>query len=179
MLRRIFLGISVPQAISHSLSVYAENLTDDRLKWVKQENYHITVSFFGPQDDQYITTIIDTINVNINELAPFRLKFQRICFAPPEKAPSMIWAQYQQTESFNELVIKVESAVKDIISFSDKRNSQNPIPHITLARFKHTDLRELPQIELDPIHVSTLNIFESKQTETGRLYTVLKEFPLI
>lgn len=178
MAQRLFVGIPVPISIQKSLTVYTRSLPQDNIRFVKPENYHITLSFFGEQDEKKIGDISKILQEITSSVMPFILLFDRISFAPPKQQPNMIWANYQKNYDFTEFVNRVEQAITSIITFADQRNGHAPIPHITVARFKHFVLPELPQIALDAIPVSSVSLFESKLTDNGPIYTELDQFPL-
>jgi 2'-5' RNA ligase len=178
MAKRIFLGIPVPESIQHSLAIYTQTIAADSLRFTKPENYHITVSFFGEQEEERIPEISQAITTVLHSIAPFTISFDAISFAPPKREPSMIWALYTQIAPFTNLVDEIEEAVRKVLPYADKRNGHVPLPHITLARFRHTPLQTLPQIQLDPIQVEKLSLYESKRTEAGLSYVILEEYSL-
>jgi RNA 2',3'-cyclic 3'-phosphodiesterase len=178
MNRRIFVGIPVPLGIQKSLTTYCESIAQESLRFTKPENYHITLSFFGEQEERFVLKLEKSIRSVISDTPSFSLQFDSIAFAPPKREPSMIWAQYRTNDAFTKLVNKLETELKHIIHFTDKRNGHAPIPHITLARFKLPQSYELPQIELDSVVITAAALFESKRTENGIVYTTLSEFQL-
>lgn len=178
MLKRLFIGIPVPKSVQASFESYTQAITSDTIRFVKPENYHITVSFFGEQDEAKIEEIGRAIQEVTNTISPFRLEFNKVTLAPPKKPASMIWAQYQTNQVFTEFVATIEKTLRGIIEFKDQRDGNAPIPHITLARFKNATISSLPQITLDPIEVTTVSLFESKLANNGPIYTELEQFPL-
>jgi 2'-5' RNA ligase len=178
MKTRLFLGFPVPRPIQVSLAQYSQALLFPELRWVKPENYHITISFFGEQEHAKIEEISDVISSVTTQSAPFTFHFDGITLAPPKKQPSMIWAQYQSTETFTKLVRSIEKALSNSFTFTDQREGHEPLPHITLARFRNLSTRNLPQIELDSLHVTEAVLYSSQKTETGSVYTQITSFPL-
>lgn len=176
MQRRIFLAFPVPTKITKSLSTYASAIQQEEFRWVKPENYHITISFFGEQEDTLIPQVTEKLRELISSIGPFVLTFNTIAKAPPHKTPTMLWAEYHSSETFTGLVRAVEKTTATIMSYPDKREGQTPIPHITLVRFKHTLPEDIPQIDLQPIRATTCILYESRKTDAGSTYTALEEF---
>ena len=178
MQKRLFVGIPVPKSIQTSLQIYTQAIASDTIRFVKPENYHITLTFLGEQEEVKIKQIISVIAGVSSVAKPLLLTFDTISLAPPNKPPSMIWAKYKQNDTLNSMTLQIEKAINSIVSYKDKRGDHVLIPHITLARFKRTSLKDLPQIVLDPIEVTSLALFESKRTDAGQIYTILEEFLL-
>jgi RNA 2',3'-cyclic 3'-phosphodiesterase len=177
--KRFFLAIPVPEAIRKSLSLYSSVFTSDALRLVKPENYHITVSFFGEQEEKNFPIIRDVITAKTRETQPFPLHYHAITLAPPKKTPSMIWAQYHSSDAFTEMVSTIEAGIRLSLPYSDRREGSTPIPHITLARFRGNAVPELPMIELDPVHVTSLSLFVSERLENNPVYHELETFTLL
>jgi len=178
MARRLFVGIPVPPPIQKGLESYIRALPQDNIRFVKPENYHITLSFLGEQEETKISQIHAAISAISSTAAPLHLSFDTISFAPPNKPPSMIWAKYKENEALHNLTVQIEKAINGVVTYKDKRGDHVLVPHITLARFKHATIDALPQIVLDGILVASISLFESKLTENGPIYTELEKFPL-
>lgn len=179
-MRRLFLGIAVPDGIKINMSLGVGPLQTlyPTWKFVKPENYHVTLSFLGEIDEGVLTTILPTISQIASTTAPFTLNFQELTLAPAP-SPRMIWA-ISENQQFTDLVTTIESSLSTHLTLPDYRRSANPIPHITLARFDPADSQEkiqLPGIYLKFL-VTTLHLFESHQTTNGPEYTLLEEFSL-
>lgn len=176
MKRRIFLALPVSPKIRESLTHYIGSISEPNYKWVNPQNYHVTITFFGEQEESVIPKIVPLLHKTILALPPIELTFNRIASAPPEKIPTMLWAQYHSQQPFSELVTQVEETTAQIMTYPDKREGQTPIPHITLARFKHLSSSLIPQISLDPLKSTSCVLYESEKTESGHTYTILEEF---
>lgn len=175
---RIFLAIPVPESYRESIGHYASALPSAEIRWVQPETYHLTVVFFGEQENALLPSVYSAIEAVAENVKPFALTFDAISYAPPLKKPTMIWAQYKSTETFTTLVRSVETGVQNVLVFDDKRAGHEPIPHITMARLRMNQVPTLPQIELDTLKVTELNLYESYRTEQGRAYRILQSFRL-
>lgn len=178
MRKRLFLAISLPKQYIDILDEYKNNFSStSQLLWVTKENLHITLYFFGYEEEKNIRYLSTKIKSTLQKFDPFRLKFKNISLAPPDASPRMIWAVFNESQQF----IEITKAVKEVKSISEKHRDYKPIPHITLARFKY--LREIKNIELKQptlgdLKVTHFNLCQSKLTPKGPIYTIIKEYKL-
>jgi RNA 2',3'-cyclic 3'-phosphodiesterase len=177
--RRIFLAIPAPPEIHSYLEILKEkNLNIQGIKWMKDENLHLTIYFLGNIEADDFNKIIELLTPIFNSTKKFTFKFDGICFAPPEK-PKMIWAKFHHDPCFTQLSGSIHETLKSIIS-PTKFHFNEPVPHITLARFH--PIKELKLSVFPPfnnqltIPVSAINIYESISTPNGVRYNNLGSF---
>ncbi len=181
MKKRIFLGIPVQKSQKQILGRYKNLYPNSEIRWVKEEDFHITVSFLGYIEEKDIPKLELIIENVLQPLPSFILEFKKISFAPPKSTPRMIWAEFFENDSFTELVHTVEKNLAQHIEISDYRNGHSPIPHITLARFDKADVAEkisFTQPEISGIKISSCFLFESHLNPKGPKYTPIKNFAL-
>lgn len=178
MQSRLFIALPVPEAIKQSLTHYSEAFPGSDLRWVMPSNYHMTVSFFGEQEAGLIPQITYVMRKVAGDTPAFQLRFKAISPAPPGKKPSMLWAEYETNHAFSTLVSEIEEGLRKILTFSDKREGQIPIPHITLVRFRTWTPAALPQITLDSVSATSIVLYKSEHTGEGRIYSPLEECQL-
>ncbi len=179
MKRRIFLALPVPVAVQKSLTFYKSSFHNPDFRWVRPENYHITISFFGEQEEQGIKRCTEAFSRIIPTLSAFTLLFDQVTLAPPKKHPTMLWSAYKSSPAFSQLVTIVEETASEYMSFPDKREGHLPIPHITLARFKAAMATTISPLHLDSLQVSECILYESRKDVEGYLYQTLQTFHFI
>ncbi len=62
-----------------------------QIKWVRPEQVHITLHFFGPTSAEMLTKIKNSIAPLIKKLAPFQLGLKGIGFFPDSHRPRVVW----------------------------------------------------------------------------------------
>lgn len=181
MKHRLFLGIPVPQPLSVELYNLCRSF-DTSIRIVPQENYHVTISFFGEIEEKQIPSLHELLKTILVKVKPFSLKFEKIDVAPPGKKPTMTWVYMQHSEAFTNAVKKIERQVENRNEANDFRKNNKPIPHITLARSKKGGNTEILHTKYKllntTIEVSSCYLFESHLTPNGPVYMKLKNYNL-
>lgn len=163
MSHRIFIAINLPEKIKNKLAEGQKKWPELPARWTRKENLHITLEFLGQIIDQDLIDFFPKIRKMAAEKKPFTLKLNKICYGPPKKdLPRMVWVIGEKIKEFN------------------------LIPHITLARlktweFKQLDLEERPKVdqEIDlSFEVNSIEIMESRLKRTGPEYEILESCPL-
>ncbi len=97
---RLFIGIPITDALISELQIIRPELkTVSNLRWVPNENLHITLLFIGETDVKNIDGIKTSVKLTLQSMLPFELIFDKFAFMPAKK-PYMIWARYKKDENF-------------------------------------------------------------------------------
>ena len=94
MKRRLFIAINLPTEIKRGIEKEAERLKpilDPSVRFSHPENWHLTLSFLGYQDDQDINLIVNSMQTATPKFSPPTIKFKKILYGPPDKSPRMVW----------------------------------------------------------------------------------------
>ncbi len=168
MRQRIFIAINLPENIKNRLEKYKEKWPDLPAKWTKKENLHITLEFLGYLSDEEIMDLCQKIKKTAAKKKSFDIRLNRICYGPPKKSlnagiiPRMVWVT------------------------GDRIKEINLNPHITLARIKTWEFRQMetgerPEINEDidlSFEVNSIEIMESRLKRGGPEYFVLESCEL-
>lgn len=179
MNKRVFLGIPVLPSNARAFSQLQSHLNAHMIKWVPEENYHVTVSFFGSMRDDRIPELSRILENITRQHTSFRLVYEKIILAPPTGKKRMIWAVYKKSNAFNTLVEDIEKQVGKIHDLPDFRKSHNPIPHITLARFDSLLLPAMANLQHHSITADHAVLYESHTSPYGPTYSRPTSFPLL
>lgn len=188
MTKRLFIAIPISEELKKLFSDFAQEYQHPQIRWIPAANLHITVNFLGDTDVQSIPQITEELKKIISQQqgAGFALKFDRILFAPPQRVPSMVWAQYANCPEYTKLIKKIAGITHGRFQHKDT------IPHITLARFRpapreergrnwHT-IKDLKLHQRDPnkmeLEVSQIQLMESELTRNGAIYSILEKYNL-
>ena len=162
MRHRIFIAINLPEDIKKKLADYQLKWPDLPARWTKKENLHIALEFLGDTTDEELVDVLKLAEKTAEAHEPFFINFKKIIYGPPKGTPRMIWAVGEKIKDFN------------------------ITPHITLARlktweFKQMEPEERPQINEDinlSFEVNSIEVMESQLKRGGPTYTVLESVPL-
>jgi 2'-5' RNA ligase len=149
------------------------------VKWVEEENLHLTMRFFGDVEEERIDRIRSAVTDAAADLVPIEAKIEGLGAFPSLKRPRVIWLGISDGRS-NVLEMKrvLENALAGAgFPADDKKFSA----HITLGRVKDRTARvsvlssEIATTEFPASEVSVQEIscLRSDLTKTGPVYTKL------
>lgn len=180
MAKRLFIAIQLSDELRDIFSRYKEKYPELDARWTAPEKLHITAYFCGDVDETNIPEVQEKLNQL--RIKPLELSFKEILFAPPHRPPRMIWAQFENNPEFTELTRKIYETIKEFLDPKESRPpNHNPIPHVTLARFKNPEITEGIQLEqptVDVLKVKSYDLMESKLSPEGSKYIVLQSYAL-
>jgi RNA 2',3'-cyclic 3'-phosphodiesterase len=182
-MKRVFVAVELPNEVKEKISGFTEDLrvrfTDRALRWVANENLHITLHFAGDIDDAGIARL----TANTATAAERQERF----IATVSKTGSFI----SRTSRSNPLWIGVTSPDRrlDEMAFEIQRLEGIASPrftaHITVARVKDPPkardlVEEFLSIPFPPMEfrIDRLVIYESTLSPRGSTYSVLSTHPL-
>ncbi len=106
------------------------------IKWVPEENLHITVFFLGFVEIAHLAAIKQVMAQCLEPYPEFTLHLSGITLEGGRRDhPSMIWARFERDEQFSKLAAKLGNQLQPFLAAPPK--FPDPIPHITFARIKH------------------------------------------
>ncbi|MDO8429904.1 MAG: RNA 2',3'-cyclic phosphodiesterase [bacterium] len=175
MRHRIFIAINLPENIKKKLADYQSKWPDLPARWTRQENLHITLAFLGDTTDEELLEVLETTKEAAEKHEPFFINLKKITYGPPNGSPRMVWAEGEKSEELAKL-----SAELNI------EQGKGYTPHITLARLKTWELKQMeteerPEINEDinfNFEVASIEIMESELKRGGPSYTILESCPL-
>jgi len=175
MTKRLFIAIPISAELQQFFAGYSKDYQHPQIRWVPAENLHITINFLGNTDIQAIPQLSEELKKTTADMEPFILKFDHIIFGPPQRTPSMVWAQYENCSEYTDLVKKIMGITHSRFQHRDT------IPHITLARFKNwhavKDLKfEQPIGSKVELEVSQIQLMESELRRGGAVYNIVENF---
>jgi len=180
MQKRIFLGISLPEDIKKRLFRFVEKEYKDLpVKWVRQENFHLTLNFLGYTQEEKIPEICEKIRQATENSKVCDIEFLRVETGPSKKIKRLIWLTGEKNSDLAELKNNLDRSLGTLL-----RERKDFVSHITLGRLKKREwenMEEEPAIEKKfqfSVPVSSVELFESKFEKGKRIYYVLESFPL-
>jgi 2'-5' RNA ligase len=188
MRRRIFIAINLTEEIRKELEKFQFKFSELPARWVKKENLHITLAFLGYVKDEDLPRIIEITKNVATRHAPFLIKIVKVTYGPPKVSPPrMVWAIGERNENLWKLQEDLKNALMEMkIPQLEEEEGRGFIPHITLARirkweFKQMEPEERPEIDEDlnfSFEVKSIEIMESHLKRGGAEYTILESIPL-
>ena len=154
-----------------------------RITWVKPENIHVTLKFFGETEEKQIPQISSVLNEVALRHKPFACELVNVGIFGSSHSPKVIWFGIDQAEPLKRLGFDVLQAVEKIGWEADR---QNFVPHLTIGRIKEIPDKYLFQRVIDEhkktwmqeVRVQEFHLYESILNREGPIYKILETFKL-
>ncbi|MCL6500508.1 MAG: RNA 2',3'-cyclic phosphodiesterase [Candidatus Pacearchaeota archaeon] len=176
---RCFLAVELPGELKKELARIQTLITEAKMKFVEQENLHLTLKFLGELSDFQVNKVKEALKqVNFEK---FRANLGTIGVFPSPNFVRVIWVSLEPSEKVKELHNLIDTALEKEKFHGDKAFES----HITLARVKFIKnkqefIERLKEIKVEPIEfkVEKFVLMKSMLTEKGPIYKKVKEYTL-
>lgn len=181
---RCFIAIEIPDHVKKMLAGVQKSLRTwpVRVKWVEEQNFHLTLKFLGDVPVEKIQTITSVLFDVCSRYKEWQINLKGIGAFPDFSNPRVIWAGIQDLEKG---LLKIWSDLeKALESVGFSREKRNFSPHLTLGRVKEGPARgladEIKRIQpLDvTIPVNEIKLMKSKLSPKGPEYFCINSFYL-
>lgn len=183
---RTFLAFEVVQGVQEKVLIMTEHFRgiDRTVRWVRSENTHVTIHFFGEVDGEDVPEIESIIRDAAQDISPFDVEVRGISAFPSLERAAVIWygiLNHAQLQT-------VYNGVRDGLhgkKLVEKLETRPYTPHLTAGRVKgRMNPRLVEEIRLHDretfgtFTVNALVLFKSTLTGRGPLYEKLSIFTL-
>ena len=147
MKRRLFIAINLDRPARRAIGRIEKDIEDVfgrekewDIRFMPEENWHVTISFLGTQDDASLTAIMSAMGAAAKNFPRSNIVFTEVAYAPQKDHPRMIWLRTSRETSraFGEIKKLLEDRLAEAgIRF--ERESGH-FPAISRLRvFRHSD----------------------------------------
>jgi 2'-5' RNA ligase len=184
-MKRLFTALKI-QPDAEFLAKYRklrQDLRLEQIKWVEEQNIHITLKFFGETSESDIPGISSVLNHRASQTPVVQLRLSGLGIFGSAYSPKVIWAGIEPYEEISRLMKSVHT---DLAAIGFEPDRQNLVPHLTLGRIKFVadktlfrraiDLNKTVSSEL--LTIREIILYESILRREGPLYNSLRTFPL-
>jgi len=184
---RAFIAIELPTRIKDILFRTCLELEDriapsKSIRWVRQENIHLTLRFLGEMQPELVSQIGHAIDLEVSHLPVFDLELNELGCFPNLIKPRTIWVGIAgQTGLLQQLYKIVE---QELMCFRWQPEGRPFQPHITIGRVKSptTSIKvNLPfgrKVESLSFSVTAVSLIESVLRPEGASHTMRYSCPL-
>jgi 2'-5' RNA ligase len=184
-MKRLFAAIKITPD-ENFLKIYfglLKELHFAKINWVKPENMHITLKFFGETMEEKIKLIDEIISESIDNSTPFIISLINTGIFGSSYNPKVVWFGIDNSEILTKLA---ENLLENLHVNSFLRDRQNFVPHLTIGRIKDVQNKHLFQQKIDEykssfiqeIKVDNIILFESLLSSSGPQYNKISEYSL-
>lgn len=175
---RLFLAVPISskakELIVNTYRKVAEKLD---VKWIAEENIHITLKFLGNVDKNKTEEIEEMMNEVKLRHKPCKFTITSIGAFPSLKVVRVLFYNIEPPEPFISLSNDINNTLEKIGFQKDEKYT----PHITIARFKNP--KKDPTINYSEYinwqeTMEKFNLMESTLFPTGPVYSIIREFKL-
>jgi len=189
-LLRAFIAVEIPPEIQNA--IYRETadlrraLSPSLIRWVPQENLHLTLKFLGDISPSNVDILSQMLTAEAALFPCFSMQMSGLGSFPSPRRPRVIWIGIQAPAVLASLQYGIESASARLGYASEERHFS---PHLTIGRVKQNvsgvEQQKVRQA-LEATHVGDLGtaqveavyLYKSDLKPTGSVYTRLYSAPL-
>jgi 2'-5' RNA ligase len=184
---RTFIAVDLTKPIRDRTVALQNTLakTGADVKWVEQENLHVTLLFLGEVDDRAVVDVCRAVGETCARQASFRMSVEGLsCFGNPRR-PRTLWVGVGAGQQ--ELLAVHDALEQSLLELGCyRREERKYTPHITLGRAKSdrpnedlaAALKKHAGWQCGDTLVREVLVMGSKLTPTGPEYTVLSRAKL-
>lgn len=186
---RAFIALKTPREWDGKLADLQRDLKfkfgSGAFRWVKPEQIHITLRFFGWINVTQVDELARLLSPICSAHRSFTLTCESLGAFPNIRRPRVLWAGLKG--DLNEAATLQSEIAAATDNFGDTAEDRPFKPHLTLARLKEPDRRQITDLEhaisrgfqMDhPWEVTELLLMQSHLSPNGSTYETLATFPL-
>ncbi|HAU68904.1 MAG TPA: RNA 2',3'-cyclic phosphodiesterase [Gammaproteobacteria bacterium] len=177
---RCFIALSLSEDARDTLGDVAAKMAyqdkSNAVRWVDQENFHVTLGFLGELGEEEIERLADELDTSLSSFGAETVVSGISPF--PETKPKLIAAMLNPSDSLSDIHQQTLAAINTAQLAYDKRRF---LPHVTLGRLRHSRNRYSGSIPLTftlPIEFDEVVLYESHLGTNGAEYDPVFRYPL-
>ena len=185
---RTFIALDLGKAVRDKTVALQESLAraGADVKWVEQENLHVTLLFLGEVDDRDVPAVCRAVGDCCKERGPFTMGVEHVGCFPNMRRPRVVWvgvgAGAQEVVALHDAL---EGTLLELGCY--RREDRQYTPHITLGRVKREEapadalaalLAKKAGWQAGEVAVREVLVMSSELTPQGPVYSVLSRAKL-
>ena len=185
MLLRCFIAIEIPEAIKKAVQDIIDILRKSGadVKWISEENLHITLQFLGETDESLIPAIKGALDKILTTYCPFYIKIAGVGCFPYGRRPRVIWVGMEESQP---LINLCKDIATHMVKFGYQKEEREFTPHVTVGRVKSNrylgelirKLDEIRSTSFSGFEVQGVKLMKSELRPAGAKHYCLAEIPI-
>jgi 2'-5' RNA ligase len=187
---RSFIAIEIPAEIQKKIlreTADLRRLLDKPLiRWVPQENIHLTMKFLGDVSPANLESLVHQLIPEIGKLPAIDISVRGLGAFPNQRRPRVVWIGVEAPKELDVISEVIESVAS---RFGFARETRPFSPHLTIGRVnQNASGHDLEKIRSGLGHakvgylgttlVRGIDLFGSDLRPSGAVYTKLHTIPL-
>jgi len=181
---RTFLAFELPFEIRQQIILFRDsikNYSAHKIKWVEDENLHITLQFIGDIKENDLLDLSEIFRDIYQPIGKITFKYEKQELVPGRN-PRIIWLKF---ETDSKTIYKTSHNLRNALFEKGYKVDKKPLKfHITLGRIKkELDFDEInsflhTDFELSDFTINHVTFFKSTLTPSGAIYKVIEKYKL-
>lgn len=174
---RAFVAVKVPGQVADELENFLAELRPlAPIRWVRREQFHITLKFLGELERSVIEQVKDSLE-SIKYFDPFTIELNHIGAFPNLNAPRVLWLGGEKgARELGRIAREVDEVLNEEAGL--EREGRKFRAHLTLARLRDSRLpeelvRKLGEVPAMEFECGELFLMRSQLTPGGPIYSQL------
>lgn len=178
---RLFFGVGLPMGVRKEVWNFCSTIKEKlpKMKWVEEENLHITLRFLGEVEKEKLSTLVQLSDELSRAVKAFPVMLGSLGAFPNPKRARVFWCGLSEGgEGCTRLFNGLEARLQD---FGFAPEDKVFHPHITLSRLNPPSTLAIENLSPPPVLSFTCDrftLYESVLRPQGPLYKTIKEFIL-
>jgi 2'-5' RNA ligase len=169
---RIFVAVELPADVRKKIGELIDQLKSAgaTVKWVEEQNLHLTLKFIGEVADKEIDRWLGSIEEKVGGTGAFEIKLEGMGTFPEGKQPRVVWVGVSQGQD------KLENLARWL-------DEKEFVSHATIGRIKtHKGVdklvervRSFKSSEFGVVRIDKILVMKSTLTPKGPVYEKIKD----
>lgn len=156
-----------------------DNLKDENIKWVEQNNFHLTLRFLGITSATQVNEIKTALENTADKFESFSFNLKGLGYFISKGKPKVLFAKVEETKILKLLASEIEN---QIVRFGLKKESREFNPHLTLGRIKFLNekhrfyllIQKFSETEFQKVKISEIIFYQSILNSANPIYKPIK-----
>ena len=184
---RLFFAVDIDRDTNTCVNQAIARLRqiDPSVKWVKPENHHVTLYFFGETDEAAKGSVESVLEGATRGVKPFRIRVEGISAFPTVDRPRVFWIGIENSGGELAMVFESIGAAVRGERLPVNVEERNFTPHLTIGRAKQRcspaliqEVKKGGETAFGEFEVGAMVLYQSVLRREGPLYTPLKSITL-
>lgn len=184
---RLFLACDLEARVKDSIQAFIDKFRkwDGAVRWVRAENIHITLYFFGEVKENDSLPLQQLITKALMAVHPFPVRILGISGFPSLSRPRVLWVGVENpTNELREMYTMVDRHLLES-GIGIQSDSKGYTPHVTIARIKGPfnkklveNLEDYQEHEFGSYQINNAVLYQSILKRDGPQYVPVKVIEL-
>lgn len=160
-----------------------EKLKDENIKWVDENNFHLTLRFLGNTSSEQLEKIKSELVKITNKYKSFRFILRGLGRFESKGKPKVLFAKTEKSQTLQNLAKEIKNQITQL---GFKGGNLEFQPHLTLGRIKFLNdknnflslIQNFEHTEIQTIKVTEVIFYQSILKSSGPLYQPIQIFKL-